>query len=811
MRCTVLSLALCCAALFGCESLKTRSGIVFIDDNNNGVRDPGEEVLAGAIVFYEDARYSTAEADGRYSIDMPEGGGMLWVRGQDGLAPGPFWIDVLREDVDELDIPVVRTSGSGEFSFVVASDTHAGNQYMTTADQILGLAQAAGVDPRPYFITVTGDLTQGNKPEHFDAVFAAIDSIDIPYVPVPGNHDWYDGGEAYRSHFGPPNYAFDAGGVHFVVLEWEASKEKRMRFFDMERKLVTDDRPVVVLMHAPPREKLRAALDARGIDVLLTGHMHTNRVLQHDTFVEYNTQPMVMGGMDLTPGGFRVFHFSDDGSMRVEHRTTVNRSVFEFVSPAVSQVFAPCKATLIIAVEPGASIDSLVAMVDGVGEVALAPVGGWNYASKTLSTLCTPGSYLATADLEAGNGESRTVSTTIRIGDAPSTPALADWPMFQGDATHSGATSQRLDYPLQVEWAATVGGHIHGGSPVVADGRVFVSVSDFGDGLLGGVVAFDAKTGATLWEHRVGFSVRNAPAVSGSTVLFVSNDGTIHGVSAASGEGLWTYELAIDKPSVQRNLYSSPTIVDGIAFVGGRYEFIAVEVLTGEIVWSVPILDNFGDLSSHASAAVHGDTVVIPFNRIDGLFAFDRETGAQLWNTEYDVVRAAHASPVIDGDTVYVINELTQLTAIGMVDAESKWGVTLEGGAFGWGFLAESTPALQGTTLVVGTQRGGLFAIDTANRENAWRFTVDSSIIRATHYHGESPAITAAPVITGDVIWLPGQDGILRALDLVTGDQLWAVNLGVPMSSSPAVAGELLIVASYDGSVRAMRTVPSDE
>ena len=806
-HCLFLSAA-SCVSLTGCAHPEAGSGSVFVDNNGNGVRDSGEEGVRNAIVFYEDKRHSKADSAGNYSIKLPDNGGMLWVRSQDEHAPGPFWINAPAGVTQGLDIPVRPTQSSGEFSFVVGSDTHAGIEQMSVEDQIIGLAQAAGVAPKPYFITITGDITSGNKPEQFESVFTAIDAIDVPYVPVPGNHDWYDGGEQYRKHFGPPNYAFDAGGVHFVVLEWEASSDSRMDFLDMDLALINDERPVVVLMHAPPRDELRAKLDERGIDVLLTGHMHTNRVLQHDTFVEYSTQPMVMGGMDLTPGGFRIFHFDDQGGMTVDHRTTVNRSVFEFVSPAVSQVFAPCKAKLIVAVEPGASITSLSAMVDGVGEVALTPTGGWTYSSEVLSSLCTPGSYLATADLESGNGEGLTASTNIEIGALPISPALANWPMFQGDPTHSGATAERIEFPLQMEWAATVGGHIHGGSPVVADGRVFVSVSDFGDGILGGVVALDAKTGTTLWEHRVGFSVRNAPAVSGDVVLFISNDGTVHGVSAATGDGLWTYELAPDKPSVQRNIYSSPTVVDGIAYLGGRFEFVAMEAETGDIVWSVPILDNFGDLSSHASAAVSGDMGVVPFNRVDGLFAFDRETGTQMWNTEFEVVRAAHASPVIDGDIVYVVNELTRLTAIGMEDAASKWGVTLEGGAFGWGFLAESTPALQGTTLVVGTQRGGLYAIDTANRNKSWLFEADPALIRATHYHGESPAITAAPVITGDLIWLPGQDGVLRALDLVTGDELWAAELGVPMSSSPAVAGQLLIVASYDGSVRAMRTLP---
>jgi outer membrane protein assembly factor BamB len=516
-----------------------------------------------------------------------------------------------------------------------------------------------------------------------------------------------------------------------------------------------------------------------------------------------------MGGMDLSPAGFRIFHFAEDGSYTVDHRTTVNQSILRIVSPAATQVFAPCTARVIVAAEPGVAITKITALVDGVGEVMLKPTGGWTYSSETLTTLCQPGQYLVDVAIETADGASREVDAEIVVGTALPAPAIGNWKMFQGDAQHTGSRAERIEFPLRTEWVATVGANIHGGAPIVADGRVFVSVTDFGSGLAGGVVALDLLSGRTLWEHRVGFSVRNAAAVVGDTVVFVSNDGTVHGVGAATGEGLWTYELAPQVPTVQRNIYSSPTAVGAVVYVGGRHEFAALVAATGELVWNVEPMDNFGDLSSHASAAVVDDIVIIPFNRRDGLFAFDRETGNELWKTGPEVVQAVHGSPVIAGNEVYVINELTQLTSLDVIDSQQKWGLTLETGAFGWGFLAESTPVIQGTTLVVGTQRGGLHAVDIANHAMRWTFEANLSLIRATHYHGESAAITAAPVITGDLVWVPGQDGLLRALDLVSGEERWRSDLGVPMSSSPAIAGDLLVIASFDGSVRAMRSAPT--
>lgn len=69
-------------------------GTVFYDDNANGVQDPDEPRVANAIVFFEDKHFCRANRDGTFFMRLPEEGGMLWVRGQDGLDPGPFWIDV---------------------------------------------------------------------------------------------------------------------------------------------------------------------------------------------------------------------------------------------------------------------------------------------------------------------------------------------------------------------------------------------------------------------------------------------------------------------------------------------------------------------------------------------------------------------------------------------------------------------------------------------------------------------------------------------------------------------------------------------
>ena len=382
------------------------------------------------LVFVEHELLATTDADGYYDGPRPSRDGIAWVRARDGWEPGPYWSPAPAGQPVRADFAIRERSVEGPFSFVVGSDTHAGILEMPITDQLVGLAQAASQREQPYFIAITGDLTQGNAAKDFEAIGEAIRAIDVPYVPIPGNHDWYDGGATYRAYFGPPTYSFDAGGYHFAVLNDAASLDDRLDFLDTDLGLIDDGRAVIIMMHAPPDTELRLALEQRRIDYLLTGHMHANRVLVHDTFIEYNTQPLVMGGIDMTPAGYRVFR-DEGGSLSVHHRNTVNDVVAVVVSPVRGQLAEPCEARLVVSVQGTSDTVSVVAQVDGVGNVPLTARGGWAYASERL-LLCEPGSYAAVVTVAYADGSSTTLPTAIEVGEvgevAPS-PAT-DWPAY---------------------------------------------------------------------------------------------------------------------------------------------------------------------------------------------------------------------------------------------------------------------------------------------------------------------------------------------------------------------------------------------
>src|SRR5262245_25051151 len=87
-------------------------------------------------------------------------------------------------------------------------------------------------------------------------------------------------------------------------------------------------------------------------------------------------------------------------------------------------------------------------------------------------------------------------------------PAQTTWPMYQGDASHSGALPIAIDpAKISLKWDKLLPG-LQAINPVTAaDGKVFATqASYFGDSSL---YALDKETGDILWSHSFGspFSV----------------------------------------------------------------------------------------------------------------------------------------------------------------------------------------------------------------------------------------------------------------------------------------------------------------
>ena len=808
-------LAICVLAVTAPAAAAPVHGLVYDDRNGDGRPTLGEPGIANVVVALGVDQFVVTDAHGGFVIDVPAASqGIVWARSPDGFVPGPVWARVDGRATDrQLDLGLKRLAKPhrGPITFVVAADTHLSPTQPFGDDLGHAAADATALDPAPAFFTILGDITQGNELAQFQAVDHALAGLTTPYVPVPGNHDWYDGGATWHAHYGPDNYSFDIDTTHFVVWNMAMSEAEIRSYLGAELALVAPGMAIVALTHAPPSPGVIDELRSLGVDYVLTGHTHSNRVVDHDGVIEINSEPMLMGGLDFTPAGYRVMTI-DRGALANYHRTTVDQPLLEIISPNRGPCVPATGGSVLAAAEYDAGDPAVTMRIDCATPIALRAAGGWSWQAE-LPAL-PPGPHTLTLAARAGHA---TTSVGFEVCDAaavpvPLPPAGPDWPQIGGAADHAGARDRELAPPVVARWATAIGGHVLQAAPAIAHGIVYITATDQGDGNSGGLVALDLTTGAIKWRATTPLQVRGGAAVAGTTVAVAQIDGTVLGFDADTGAARWRSELGAGLGAGAAAIFAPPAADAGDILIGNQNRLAAISGAEGATVWSVNPVPAGVDSEALSAIAISDGAAFGVFNRaFGGVSAWDRTTGAELWRFEGELTTAINASPVVTGGLVYIVNGMDDVFALEAATGVKRWQVRLDPAGFDWGNATVGTPAIANGVLVVPTLYRDLVALDATSGLELWRFAGTPSPLRTTHYRGADEAgFEASPVITGDIVWAADTAGQLTALDLHTGAALWQTSLGTPVLGGLAVSDDWLVIASYDGAVRGFARAASE-
>ena len=289
------------------------------------------------------------------------------------------------------------------------------------------------------------------------------------------------------------------------------------------------------------------------------------------------------------------------------------------------------------------------------------------------------------------------------------------------------------------------------------------------------------------------------------TVIAAQIDGVVLGLDAMSGEIRWRHEMSTTT-APEAGVIRVGRDRDPLRAVGHQRAVAALAGATGRLLWQRDPVPEGENSQSLAAIAIGSGIALGTFNRLfGGVIAWDRATGAPLWHVDGDETVGINATPVIAGDSVFVVNAADQVTSIELGTGALRWTVQLDPVGFEWGNATIGTPAYAHGILVVPTLYRDVIALDAASGTELWRHAGLPSPLRETHYRGATEAgYESSPAITGDVVWVADTSGELAALDLRTGDPLWRTAIGAPVLSGLAASGDWLVVASYDGTVRAL-------
>lgn len=126
------------------------------------------------------------------------------------------------------------------------------------------VARVNGLRPRPDLVVVTGDIGNGPKPGEYGPAAELLGRLEVPFLPLPGNHDDRQGLREAFGHLGlfPAegeflHYEHRAGGLRILALDTVIPRDVPGLLCDarlawVEARLREDTGPTLVIMHHPP-------------------------------------------------------------------------------------------------------------------------------------------------------------------------------------------------------------------------------------------------------------------------------------------------------------------------------------------------------------------------------------------------------------------------------------------------------------------------------------------------------------------------------------------------------------------------------
>ncbi len=366
------------------------------------------------------------------------------------------------------------------------------------------------------------------------------------------------------------------------------------------------------------------------------------------------------------------------------------------------------------------------------------------------------------------------------------------WPQAGGNAAKVPGHVTLSNNPARA-WTASISGTTKtrrlAAAPVVGGGKLFVVDT------AAVIYAFDAATGARRWQHQIEVSgdLRDATFGGGAAydngrVYATNGVGDVVALDAETGERLWRV-----KPGGP--LRGAPTIAFNEVFVMTQdNQVFALDTDNGEIVWQ--------RAAASGQSGVFGQGTVVAGFSTGELVAYRYENGRELWSdalartsisTQVGTLTDVDADPIIDQGRVYALGQGGRMAAYELLTGQRIWELTLAG---------ISTPTVVGEWVFTLTDDAQLLAIQRNTGRIRWISQFDRWRDAEDR---EGPIFWTGPVLASGRLWIASSRGVVKSVDVMTGEATDFTELDDGVSLPPVVANNTLYILDDGGKIHAFR------
>jgi len=268
-----------------------------------------------------------------------------------------------------------------------------------------------------------------------------------------------------------------------------------------------------------------------------------------------------------------------------------------------------------------------------------------------------------------------------------------DWPCFQADPCHSGATAHDLTLPLEVRWEKQIGWSTS--QAIAVGGKLYLGR------WAGDVLSMDQKTGDVLWTYKTAGPVLFSACVDNDRLFIGSEDGSIYCLST---EGRLIWKFPTGGP-----IWSSPVTAEGLVFCGSKDgKLYALQTSDGRQAWA----HDFGSPVWSSPAWHRG--VVFCGSKHGAFAALDARTGRPRWSFQTYGWMVNNSPSIADGKVFVPALHQQHLPETG------EWHIWTQGGAKIHQVLAE-----QGRTAC-------FFCLDEQTGARLWEYPKPEQVLGKT-------------------------------------------------------------------------------
>ncbi len=287
------------------------------------------------------------------------------------------------------------------------------------------------------------------------------------------------------------------------------------------------------------------------------------------------------------------------------------------------------------------------------------------------------------------------------------------------------------------------------------------------------------------WKFPTNGSVISSPTVVDGVVYVGSQDKNIYAIGAWSGALIWKF-------ATQGAVESAPAVVDGKVYTGGDDGYVyCLNADTGKLLWKTFVNGNlpftYNTIVMKSSPAVSGGRVYI--GSLDGnLYALDANSGNVVWKTQTD--GPIESSPAVADGAVYFVSQEPDNAALYRLNAGSgtvDWKLTIpyeyqyQGGTEMLG-----SPSVANGMVFTSSNLRTYYAVNAVTGDVAWTFRDPEA--------GEF--IISSPIYNNGQLYIIDKFN-LACLDASNGETLWSYFTGDELTVSPSYAdGKVYMVTS---------------